>query len=80
VTAAGLLLCALANTGCRRDEIRAYSVPKEPKEKVRLLAAIIPQKDQTWFVKLMGPADNVEAQRESFLKFVRSIRFPMESG
>jgi hypothetical protein len=40
----------------------------------QLLGAIIPHGDQTWFFKLTGPPDDVKAQLEPFLGFIKSVR------
>ncbi|MBI3465128.1 MAG: hypothetical protein HY000_19035, partial [Planctomycetes bacterium] len=58
-----LVLAVLA--GCEQDEIRRYQVPREESPKPhassrkpqaeRMLAAIVPRDDQTWFIKLAGP-------------------------
>ena len=44
----------------------------------RLMAAILHQPDQTWFVKMNGPDQIVEREKDSFEAFVRSIRFGPE--
>ena len=44
-------------------------------EKDALLTVIIPQDRVQWFVKLMGDKDLVLNERETFLKFVQSIKF-----
>jgi hypothetical protein len=43
-----------------------------------MLAAIVPQGEQAWFFKLAGPIDAVAQQDESFLKYLKSIRFSGE--
>jgi hypothetical protein len=45
-------------------------------QKSRLLAAIVPQGQQTWFYKLMGNEQVVEQQKEAFTKFVQTARYP----
>jgi hypothetical protein len=73
-----VLLFALPLTaaGCREDEkIVTYEVPHPDREKIRLLAAIVPYRDKTWFVRLSGPEAAIEEQRKSFDAFVQSIRF-----
>jgi hypothetical protein len=72
---AALLGLLLASTGCRKEEIRAYTVPKE---RLRLLAVILPHQNETWVFKLVGPADEVGPQHDAFLQILRSIRFPAE--
>jgi len=41
----------------------------------RLLGAIVPHADRTWFFKLAGPADQVAAHKAEFEQFVRTLRF-----
>jgi hypothetical protein len=45
-------------------------------QKTRLLAAIVPQGQQTWFYKLMGNEQVVEQQKEAFTKFVQAVKYP----
>jgi hypothetical protein len=77
--------------GCQQDEIQRYQVartetpkpampampaaPAGVKGEARMLAAILPHGDRSWFVKLVGPPDAVAAHAEAFDKFVRSLRF-----
>jgi hypothetical protein len=74
---AGLLLLA----GCQQDPIASYRVPKEQPpsassdSQVRLLAAIFPRPDETWFFKLSGPVKAVDDQEKTFGSFIRSVRF-----
>ncbi len=65
-----------AVAGCARDEVRVYDVPYE---KQRMLGAIVmADRSNTWFFKLMGRADDTSANRDDFMKFVKSLRFPVE--
>jgi hypothetical protein len=66
-------LAAAALTGCQTDEIRTYQVPKV--EMTRLLGAILPHGDSTWFFKVMGPSTVVATHEEEFTGFLRSLRF-----
>jgi hypothetical protein len=66
-------LSALLLLGCQQDEIRSYRVSKP--EGTRLVAAIIPHGDQTWFFKLVGPVSQIDEQKEAFDQFLRSVRF-----
>lgn len=45
-------------------------------QKARLIAAILPQGDRTWFYKLMGDEQVAEREREAFVKFVQTARHP----
>ena len=67
-------LAAAALLGCKEaDEIRHYQVPRAPR--VRLLAAIVPHGERTWFVKLTGPESALEQHKAAFRQFVTSFRF-----
>ncbi len=73
-------LTAVLLAGCQDDEVRRYQVPRPPappapKANVRLLAAIAPQADRTFFLKLQGPIDAVDPQAEAFDRFIKSVRF-----
>jgi hypothetical protein len=41
----------------------------------RILGAVFQTADRTWFVKMTGPPDLLESQRQKFLDFVRSFHF-----
>jgi hypothetical protein len=78
--------------GCgNREEINTYSVDKSasssPSDSVtpqvtateaRLLGAIIPREDQTWFFKVTGPPEVLDKQAETFREFIESVRFPAD--
>ena len=42
--------------------------------KSRILGGIFPLNGETWFFKMIGPADLVESQRDSFRKFLESVQ------
>jgi hypothetical protein len=66
----------LAAVGCRQDEsISVYTVPHPDREKIRLLAAIVPFNEATIVFKLSGPAEEVAQQKEAFDQFVARLRF-----
>ncbi|HWH70383.1 MAG TPA: hypothetical protein VNT26_13435 [Candidatus Sulfotelmatobacter sp.] len=44
-------------------------------QKARLVGAIVPQADQTWFFKLMGNEQVVGQEKEAFTKFVQTAKF-----
>jgi hypothetical protein len=48
--------------------------------KARVLGAILKQPAQTWFFKLAGDADLVEAQKPAFLDFLQSVQFNTAAG
>jgi hypothetical protein len=71
--------------GCgQREEIRRYKVPrvaesprpvKPSARPIRMLAAIVPHKDQAWFFKLTGAPDAAAAKFDEFEAFLKSITF-----
>jgi len=73
-----LLLTALAVAalaGCRDDDVRRYKVPKPVTTPMRLLGAIVPHGERTWFFKLLGPAPVVGEQKETFDRFLTTVKF-----
>jgi hypothetical protein len=42
----------------------------------RLVGVVLPRNGQTWFYKLMGDPAVVAAQKDAFLKFIQSARYP----
>ena len=42
---------------------------------MRLVAAIVPMGDQTWFYKLMGDEKIVAREKDAFSKFVQTARY-----
>jgi hypothetical protein len=66
--------------GCRDAEgVSRYTAPKtskiSPPPKIRLLAAIFPRADDTWFFKLTGPVAAVDQTALDLERFVHSVRF-----
>ena len=82
-----ILLVMGLSLGCGEpDSIRRYQVPSEqspaaprveipPAESQRMLAAMIADGGQVWFVKLMGPAEPVGRVADGFQQLVESIRW-----
>ena len=46
----------------------------------RTVAIILPHGEQTWYLKLAGPATLVEQQRSNFDAFLKSVKFPDDSA
>lgn len=42
----------------------------------RMIAAMVPRKEKTWFYKLMGGEATVSQEKEAFTKFVQTVRYP----
>jgi hypothetical protein len=83
-----ILLGCLGVVGCQKDEIVTYRVPKASPEdtsgseavEARLLGMIIPQDQETWFVKLSGQAAAVATEAKAFDAFVASFHFTGKPG
>ncbi|MDX1929207.1 MAG: hypothetical protein SFV81_21950 [Pirellulaceae bacterium] len=87
---AGLLLGLFA-VGCSEDmAIRQYTVDKSEANRAssgptpalteqQMLAAIVPNRQSTWFIKLTGTPADVAATEAQFREIVNSIKFA-ESG
>ena len=63
-------------SGEQADIVDMTAPAEAGKEPTRLLAAIVPHADRTWFFKLMAPAPAVGAQKSNFEQFIHSIQFP----
>jgi hypothetical protein len=44
--------------------------------KARLIGVIVPRERQTWFYKMMGDPAVAEREKNVFIKFVQSVRYP----
>jgi len=45
-------------------------------QSARLVAIIVPHNGSTWFYKLLGDGDLVNAQKNNFVKFVQTVQYP----
>jgi hypothetical protein len=91
--AVGFVVLSLVAGCSKKDEIRSYTVVKQPGSGVaprgddgamagepsRMLGAIVPHGTQSWFFKLTGPAAPVSEQSDRFREFVQSVSFSQES-
>ena len=53
--------------------------PPNAEKPGRILGAIFHTADRSWFVKMTGPTELLESQRENFSQFVKSFRFSSSS-
>ncbi|REK30204.1 MAG: hypothetical protein DWQ42_02165 [Planctomycetota bacterium] len=67
------VLLGMALVACQREEIEHYTVDKTDAP-YRLLAAMIPEATQTWFVRVEGPRELIDRRKVEFDYFVNSIR------
>jgi hypothetical protein len=66
----------ITRTTERRVDYEKKETPKSDKVPTRILAVIAPgDEGQSWFFKLMGPADDVAKAQSAFDAFVASIEF-----
>jgi len=68
-----ILLASFLLPGCAEEEISEYQVEKALPP-YRLLAAIFPDTDRTWFIRMVGPRVEIGRSRATFDQFVESIR------
>jgi hypothetical protein len=69
----GLALLLSFTAGCgRKEEVRRYQAPKDPMW--RMIGAVVPDKDATWFFKAVGPSDRLGDHKNDVLTFVRTLR------
>jgi hypothetical protein len=70
--AAAFVVGALV-AGCRPDEpVRRYAAPKD--STWRMVAAVVPGPDSTWFFKVVGPSARLESERASVGAFAAGLR------
>ncbi|HXX94382.1 MAG TPA: hypothetical protein VEN81_12170 [Planctomycetota bacterium] len=66
------VLTALS-AGCGKpEEVQHYQVPKDPSW--RMLAAIVPASNETWFFKVVAPPSRLAASKDEFVGFIRSLK------
>jgi hypothetical protein len=78
--AVALLLFVAVSAGCDdKPTVRQYRISgKLPPSLItidRMLAAIIPQDKDVWFVKVVGPAKAIEVAEPEIAKFVKELTF-----
>ena len=65
-------LLALTVSCGKREEVRHYQAPKDPMW--RMLGAVVPAKNDTWFFKLVGPSTRIAGYKEEFVAFLQSFQ------
>src|SRR2546428_4514373 len=62
----------LSGAGCRKqDPITHYRAPKDPSW--RMVAALVPAKQETWFFKMVGPSTRIADGKDEFIRFIQSL-------
>jgi hypothetical protein len=81
-----LFVVCLGAISCRpAEQIEAYNVPKETAPTVvpaaasskatdRMLAAVLPDGERAWFLKVNGPAEEVDSRADQIAAFLASVR------
>ena len=69
------LMAVLLLAACgKKEEVRHYTkVPKDPVW--RILGAVLPAKDSTWFLKVTASSDRIPPAKKEILTFLRGLRF-----
>jgi hypothetical protein len=49
---------------------------KKTNQRARLIAAMVAREGSTWFYKLMGDEQVAGREKEMFIKFVQTVRYP----
>ena len=62
--------------GAKATLVDVAGVSARTGERTRVIGAIVPRSGETWFFKLMGDDAVAELERENFVKFVKSVKFP----
>jgi uncharacterized protein YbdZ (MbtH family) len=58
------------------DIVDLSGTDAETGKPARLVGAIVPQNGQTWFYKLMGDGQIVAQQKDAFIQFIQSAKYP----
>jgi hypothetical protein len=68
----------------RKMDVDGEGVPyadlSGPGGKDRILGVIVPAVNKSWFFKMRGPSELVEKQKDTFEKWVKSVRFGANPG
>lgn len=57
-------------------DVTVADFPNPAADGKEILGAIVPFQGGTWFFKLMGPKAAVQAQKEAFLTFIKTVKEP----
>jgi hypothetical protein len=56
-------------------DLKADAVPAGKTQPLRMIVVTVPHAGSSWFFKITGDAPLVGAQKDSFLQFVKSVKF-----
>jgi hypothetical protein len=62
----------VSGAGCRKqDPITHYRAAKDPAW--RMVAALVPSKNETWFFKMVAPSTRITDGKDEFTRFIQSL-------
>jgi hypothetical protein len=67
---------ALTVPGGQAEMVDLSGTDSKTGQPARLIGVVLPQAGQTWFYKLMGDEKLVAAQKDAFVQFIRSAKYP----
>ena len=70
------LLTSIDTAGGKAMLVDMTGTDARTSQKARLVGAIVPQGNRTWFYKLMGDEQLVEKEKDSFAKLVQTAKYP----
>jgi hypothetical protein len=63
-------------SGAKATVVEINGTDPRSNKPASLVGVVLPLNSQTWFYKLMGDANVVAAQKDAFIKFVQSAKYP----
>jgi hypothetical protein len=63
-------------SGAKATLVEIKGIDPRSNKPASLVGVVLPLNGQTWFYKLMGDANVVTAQKDAFIKFVQSAKYP----
>lgn len=75
----GLGLKSIDVDGGKATLVDISGTDSRTSQKARIIGAVVLRKDETWFYKLMGDEPVVAREKDAFLKFVQSAKYPNAS-
>ncbi|HTB83263.1 MAG TPA: hypothetical protein VK742_06380 [Candidatus Sulfotelmatobacter sp.] len=69
-------LATIDASGSKATVVEISGIDPRSNKPASLVGVVLPLTSQTWFYKLMGDASVVAAQKDAFIKFVQSAKYP----
>jgi hypothetical protein len=71
-----ILMSSFDVAGSKAQVVDFTGTDSKTGKPARLVGAVVPQNGQTWFYKLMGNEQIVAQQKDAFIKFIQSAKYP----